>query len=73
MSFYDVLGLQQNASLEEIRLAFKQRALEVHPDKGGTTEAFHRVYQAFETLVERFFATDRSGTPKGVVEVIQWK
>ena len=53
MSFYDVLGLQQNASLEEIRLAFKQRALEVHPDKGGTTEAFHRVYQAFETLVAR--------------------
>ncbi|CAE7520306.1 LDJ2 [Symbiodinium sp. CCMP2456] len=53
MSFYDVLGLQQNASLEDIRLAFKQRALEVHPDKGGTKEAFHRVYQAFETLVAR--------------------
>ena len=53
MSFYDVLGLQQNASMEDIRLAFKQRALEVHPDKGGTKEEFHRVYQAFETLVAR--------------------
>ena len=27
---------------------------------------------AFDRLVDQFFATDRFGQPKGVVEVIQW-
>ena len=49
-SLYDVLLVDQNASLEEIKLAFKRRALQVHPDKGGSKEEFHLVYQALETL-----------------------
>ena len=28
--------------------------------------------RAFDKLVNKFFATDRFGKPKGVVEVIQW-
>eukprot|EP00435_Cladocopium_sp_Y103_P034480 s664_g8.t3 len=45
-----------------VETAFKQaeagfyqlgrRALQVHPDKGGSKEAFHSVYQAFETLAD---------------------
>eukprot|EP00434_Breviolum_minutum_P012857 symbB.v1.2.011330.t3/scaffold759.1/size164804/4 len=50
VNFYDVLLVHQTATLEEIKLAFKRRALEVHPDKGGSKEAFHLVYQALETL-----------------------
>ena len=34
VNFYDVLLVHQTATLEEIKLAFKRRALEVHPDKG---------------------------------------
>ena len=49
-SLYDVLLVDQNASLDEIKLAFKRRALQVHPDKGGSKEDFHLVYQALETL-----------------------
>ena len=49
-SFYDMLLVDQNATLDEIRLAFKRRALQVHPDKGGSKEEFHSVYQALETL-----------------------
>ena len=49
-SLYDVLLVDQNASLDEIKLAFKRRALQVHPDKGGSKEEFHLVYQALETL-----------------------
>ena len=49
-SLYDVLLVDQNATLEEIKLAFKRRALQVHPDKGGSKEEFHLVYQALETL-----------------------
>ena len=50
MSLYDVLRINQNATLDEIKLAFKRRALQVHPDKGGSKEQFHLVYQALETL-----------------------
>ena len=49
-NFYEVLSVSPGASLDEIRLAFKRRALRVHPDKGGSKEAFHLAYQAFETL-----------------------
>ena len=51
-SFYDLLQVDQHATLEEIKLAFKKRALHVHPDKGGSKEAFHLVYHAFETLAD---------------------
>ena len=44
--------MDRSASLDEIRQAFKRRALQVHPDKGGTAEAFHLVYQALETFAD---------------------
>ena len=37
-NFYDVLLVDQNATLDEIKVAFKRRALQVHPDKGGSKE-----------------------------------
>ncbi len=37
-SLYAILGLNQNASKEEIKKAFKQKALIMHPDKGGDPE-----------------------------------
>ena len=51
-NLYEVLRVEQTATLEEIKLAFKRRALQVHPDKGGNKEAFHLIYQALETLVD---------------------
>ena len=49
-SLYDVLQVPQHATLSEIKLAFRRRALQVHPDKGGSKDAFHQVYDALETL-----------------------
>lgn len=47
---YDVLGLSQKATPEEIRRAFKKLALETHPDKGGDSEKFKEVNAAYEIL-----------------------
>lgn len=46
--WYDVLQVQQTASPEVIKAAYKQAALKTHPDQGGTIEAFHEVQKAFK-------------------------
>eukprot|EP00438_Fugacium_kawagutii_P017847 Skav205678 [mRNA] locus=scaffold2818:64564:66418:+ [translate_table: standard] len=51
-SLYAVLQIDRTATLNEIKVAFKRQALRVHPDKGGSKEAFHLVYQALETLAD---------------------
>eukprot|EP00438_Fugacium_kawagutii_P022108 Skav219852 [mRNA] locus=scaffold859:584495:585804:- [translate_table: standard] len=38
-----ILGVELDATPAEIRAAYKRRALEVHPDKGGTAAAFQQV------------------------------
>eukprot|EP00927_Polykrikos_kofoidii_P055871 TRINITY_DN50059_c0_g1_i1.p1 TRINITY_DN50059_c0_g1~~TRINITY_DN50059_c0_g1_i1.p1 ORF type:complete len:572 (+),score=75.35 TRINITY_DN50059_c0_g1_i1:54-1769(+) len=40
----------EDASVLDIRAAFKRRALESHPDKGGDAKTFLYVMQAFEIL-----------------------
>ncbi|CAE7195061.1 DNAJ1 [Symbiodinium sp. CCMP2592] len=47
---YEVLGTDPQASLCELRAAFKRRALALHPDKGGSKEGFQRALHAFEVL-----------------------
>lgn len=49
---YLTLGIAASASDNEVRSAYRRRALVTHPDKGGTPESFRAVVQAFETLVD---------------------
>eukprot|EP00928_Gymnodinium_smaydae_P092237 TRINITY_DN76054_c0_g1_i1.p1 TRINITY_DN76054_c0_g1~~TRINITY_DN76054_c0_g1_i1.p1 ORF type:complete len:379 (-),score=37.56 TRINITY_DN76054_c0_g1_i1:375-1511(-) len=49
-TLYDVLGLEQTASAAELHKAYRRRALETHPDKGGSDDAFHAVQKALATL-----------------------
>lgn len=44
----DELGLPFDASPQDVRAAFKNRALECHPDKGGSVEEFLALRKAFE-------------------------
>lgn len=52
-NYYAVLNLAHTANDDEIRKAYKQAALAAHPDKGGTTEAFHMISVAFDVLSSR--------------------
>ncbi|CAE8718833.1 unnamed protein product, partial [Polarella glacialis] len=52
LSLYEVLGCEPGALFAELRACFKRRALSVHPDKGGSKEAFQQVLAAFETLAD---------------------
>ena len=49
-TYYDVLGVEQNASDEEIKKAFRKLAVKYHPDHGGDEEKFKEISEAYETL-----------------------
>jgi len=55
-TYHDILGVGPEASQEEIKNAFRRRALECHPDqveegeKEAAQEEFLRVREAFEAL-----------------------
>ncbi len=51
----DLLGLEPRASLEEIRLAYRRKAKEHHPDTAAANEAnlaMHRLTDAYRTLTD---------------------
>ena len=49
---YEILGIDRGADEDEIKRAFRKRALEVHPDKnGGSHEEFIKVREAYECLI----------------------
>ena len=49
--YYEVLGVSKDASADEIKKAFRRKAVEYHPDKQGGDEAkFKEVNEAYEVL-----------------------
>lgn len=63
-NYYVLLGIQRDASSEEIKKAFRDKAKQLHPDIAGKSaeEAMRRLLTAYEVLsnVDRRFEYDRA-------------
>jgi curved DNA-binding protein len=47
---YQTLGLSRTATAEEIKRAYRRLASQHHPDKGGDTQQFQAIQQAYDVL-----------------------
>jgi len=50
MDYYDLLGVGRTATQEEIKKAYRKKAMEHHPDRGGDEKSFKEVQEAYDTL-----------------------
>ncbi len=56
IDYYKVLNISENATLEEIKKAFRELAKEYHPDKNKSSDAsvkFREVFEAYEILKDK--------------------
>jgi len=49
-NYYETLGVENNASDDEIKKAYRKLSLIHHPDRGGDTTKFQEISSAYETL-----------------------
>ncbi|MFA6529653.1 MAG: molecular chaperone DnaJ [Patescibacteria group bacterium] len=48
--YYNILGVSKGASQDEIKAAYRKKAHEHHPDKGGDAEKFKELNEAHQVL-----------------------
>jgi hypothetical protein len=66
--FMVTLGLAPPYVIEDVMQAYREKARQTHPDRGGSAEAFHAVHQAFERAQAYLeFRQDRRGWIAGRV------
>jgi curved DNA-binding protein len=49
-NYYDILGVSEDASSDQIKKAFKEIAKKEHPDRGGDEARFKEANEAYDTL-----------------------
>lgn len=50
MNPFEVLGISQSATLEDVKVAWRRKAHLHHPDKGGDANAFAECRKAYEMV-----------------------
>ncbi len=48
--YYEILGVNRNASRDEIKKAYRRLAHKHHPDKGGNETQFKKINEAYQVL-----------------------
>lgn len=64
---YEILGVDHDASEEDVKRAYRRKAREHHPDAGGDEDEFKELTTAFEVLKNPQTRSnyDRYGDPRG--------
>jgi hypothetical protein len=52
LTAFITLGLTQNATIDEIKHAYRRQAVQLHPDRGGDHSAMVRLNAAYEEAAE---------------------
>lgn len=60
---HEILGVSVDATKEEIKLAYRRRALETHPDKEGKPGEFEAVASAYRVLLNPHYDGSLSSVP----------
>lgn len=50
MNYYSILGIDRNASQDDIKKAYRKLAMKHHPDKGGDESKFKEIEEAYRIL-----------------------
>jgi curved DNA-binding protein len=50
MDYYSILGVNRNATPEQIKAAYRKLAMQHHPDRGGDHNKFAQINSAYEVL-----------------------
>ena len=66
---YSTLGVNRNASKDEIKKAYKKLAMKHHPDKGGDEKTFKEITTAYDELVNDKPSHMGGGMPFGFDEM----
>lgn len=51
---YSVFGLKKSSSNDDMKKAYRKAILKTHPDKGGSSEAFRRVKEAWDYFSSKY-------------------
>lgn len=52
-SVHEILGVPENATLAQVKAAFRAKVTTAHPDQGGDPRAFMELMRAYQRLVAR--------------------
>ncbi len=50
---YSLLGVPANYTMDQLKIAYRKKAIMTHPDKGGSPELFDEVTKAYFSLLEK--------------------
>ena len=66
--YYNILGVERNSTPDEIKKSYRKLAMEHHPDRGGDSDVFKDISEAYEVLSDsdKKYNYDNYGDPNGM-------